>query len=119
MKIAITVQDENLESPVDPRFGRARYLLIVDTDSQEQAFHDNTQNLNAVRGAGIQAAENVVRFGANALLTGHCGPKAFRALKAAGIEVYVGVSGSVRDVLDRFNKGEYSPAAGADVEGHW
>ena len=60
MKVVVTAQGSNLDSPVDPRFGRARYFLLVDTDTGEFTTHDNVQNLNAAQGAGIQAAQTVV-----------------------------------------------------------
>jgi predicted Fe-Mo cluster-binding NifX family protein len=119
MKIAVTSMGKDLDSPIDPRFGRARYFLIADTESGDFEIHDNEQNINALRGAGIQSADNVARFGVGALLTGHCGPKAFRALAAAGISIYVGVDGAVKDALERFKNGELKAADSPDVEGHW
>lgn len=119
MKIAVSSQGEELDSPVDPRFGRARFFLIVDTESGTQYVCENSQNLNALQGAGIQAAENVMQQGVSALLTGHCGPKAFRALAAAGVEVFVDVTGSVRDAVENFKKGAYERASRPDVQGHW
>lgn len=119
MQIVVTSQGPNLNSPVDPRFGRARHFLLVDTGSGAFTAHDNTQNLNAPQGAGIQAAQAVARLGAAAVLTGHVGPKAFAVLKAANIAVYTGASGSVRDAVAAFQAGKLQAAQAADVEGHW
>lgn len=119
MKIVITSQGSNLDSPVDPRFGRARQFVLVDTESGEFTLHDNAQNLNAAQGAGIQAAQAVARLGAEAVLTGHVGPKAFAVLKAANIAIYTGASGTVREALDGFTSGKFQAATTADVEGHW
>ena len=83
MKIVITSQGTSLESPVDPRFGRAKHFVLVDTNTGELSAHDNSQNLNAPQGAGIQAAQAVAQLGAEAVLTGHVGPKAFTTLQAA------------------------------------
>ena len=80
MKVVITSQGSEFSSPVAPRFGRAKNFLIVDTDTDEFSVHDNTQNLNAPQGAGIQAGRAVVEAGASALITGHVGPKAFTTL---------------------------------------
>jgi len=55
MEIAITATGKDISSNVDPRFGRAKYFIVVDTDTNESAAHDNAQNLNAAQGAGIQA----------------------------------------------------------------
>jgi predicted Fe-Mo cluster-binding NifX family protein len=108
-----------MESPVDPRFGRAAFFVVVDTDGGAFETHSNDQNVNAAQGAGIQAAETVSRLGAEAVLTGHCGPKAFRTLQAAGIRVVTGAEGTVQEAVEKFNSGELAPAGGPDVEGHW
>jgi predicted Fe-Mo cluster-binding NifX family protein len=109
----------SLESPVDPRFGRAKHFVLLDTDTGEFSAHNNTQNLNAAQGAGIQAAQSIARLGAEAVLTGHVGPKAFTTLQAANIAVYTGVSGTVKEAIEQFNSGKLAPAEKADVEGHW
>jgi len=119
MKIAITSQGTCLESPVDERFGRAKYILVVDTEDESFEAVDNEINLNAAQGAGIQAAQTVSRQGVKALLTGHCGPKAFQTLSAAGIEVYTGASGTIQEALTAFKAGQLKSASDADVEGHW
>jgi predicted Fe-Mo cluster-binding NifX family protein len=119
MKIIITSEGSSLESQVDPRFGRAKHFILVDTDSGEFSAHDNAQNLNCPQGAGIQAAQTVARLGAEAVLTGHVGPKAFTTLQAANIAVYTGVSGTVKEVIEQFKSGQLRAAAKADVQGHW
>ncbi|KPL06442.1 dinitrogenase iron-molybdenum cofactor biosynthesis protein [bacterium SM23_57] len=119
MKVAITSKGSDLNSEVDPRFGRAQYFLLVDSGSGEVTVVDNQQNLNAAGGAGIQSTETVARHGVEVLLTGHCGPNAFRALQAAGVKVVIGVEGIIQDAIDKFNNGEYAFAQSADVEGHW
>jgi predicted Fe-Mo cluster-binding NifX family protein len=119
MKIIITSQGTSLESAVDPRFGRAKYFILADTESGEFSAHDNAQNLNAPQGAGIQAGQVVARLGAEAVLTGHIGPKAFTTLQAANIAIYTGVSGTVKGAIEQFKGRGLEPAAGADVQGHW
>jgi len=119
MKVVVTAQGPGLDSPVDPRFGRARQFVLVDTDSGEFTAHDNAQNLNAPQGAGIQAAQTAARLGAEAVLTGHVGPKAFATLRAGRVAVYTGVTGTVREAVERFKAGQLRAADGADVEGHW
>lgn len=119
MKIAITAQGKNMESKADPRFGRTSWFVLVDTETGEYHAVSNEQNLNAGQGAGIQSAENVSRQGVEAVITGNCGPKAFRTLSAAGIKVYLGSEGTVAEVLERFKAGKLSESTGANVEGHW
>jgi len=119
MKLAVTAAGRELSSPMDPRFGRARYFIIVDTDTNESAAHDNAQNLNAPQGAGIQAGETVARLNAHAVISGHVGPKAFRMLNAAGIKIYLSGAGTVAEAVRRFKAGELPEASAANVEGHW
>ena len=119
MKIAVTTSGRNLEAPLDARFGRAARFLIYDSESGAIELIENEQNLQAAQGAGIQAAEAVARSGAGALITGHCGPKAYRVLTAAGIQVYLSGPGTVGEALERWRGAQLKPLAAADVEGHW
>ena len=119
MKIAISSQGQDMNSEVDPRFGRASFFLVVDTDTGDFEAVANEQILNAPQGAGIQAASTVSRTGASAVLTGHCGPNAFRTLSAGKIEIYTGVSGTVAEAVAAFKKGALKKVEGPDVEGHW
>jgi len=119
MKVAVTSQGKDLDSEVDPRFGRAAYILVVDTDSFEFEVLDNAENVNAFKGAGIQAAAMVSDKGAGVLLTGFCGPNAFKTLEAAKIKVANDAKGTVREAVEAFNEGSFSFAEGANVEGHW
>ena len=119
MKIAVTARGDGMDAAVDPRFGRAMKFVVVDLDSGEATSVDNAQNMNAAQGAGIQAAQNVANLGVEALLTGHCGPKAFRVLNAAKVKIHVGASGTVAEAVEKYKKGELELADSADVEGHW
>ncbi len=119
MKIAISSEGNSLDSQVDPRFGRCQYFLIVDTENLQFEALDNSKNVDRAGGAGIQAAELVSSSGAKALLTGHCGPKAFMTLKAAGVELFTGIEGTASEAIDRFNKGALKANNAPDVESHW
>lgn len=119
MKIAVTSKGKDLDSQVDPRFGRAAYILVVDTDSLEFEALDNSENVNAFKGAGIQAATMMSDKGAEALLTGFCGPNAFKVLKAAKINVANDINGTVRDAVNAFKGGKVSFSDEANVDGHW
>ena len=119
MKIAISTSGQDLNSSVDPRFGRAKGFIVFDTISREFEYVDNKQNLNAAQGAGIQSGKIVSDTGAEVVITGHCGPKAFMTLKTAGIKVYTGAQGSVQNAIDMFEKEELVESHVADVQGHW
>ncbi len=119
MKIAVTASGQSLDTQVDPRFGRAAYFIFMDTESGNWSVHDNVQNLNAAQGAGIQSAETVSRLGAEVLITGHCGPKAFRTLSAAGIKIIVGPEGTVKEAIEAYQAGKLTPADAPNAESHW
>jgi predicted Fe-Mo cluster-binding NifX family protein len=119
MKIAVTSQGKGLGSRVDPRFGRAAYILIVNTDTWDFDVLDNKENVNALQGAGIQAATNIFSKGAEVLLTGFCGPNAFKTLNAAGVKVANGASGTVIEAIKAFMKEEMPLSDSPNAEGHW
>lgn len=119
MKIAVSSKGKNLEAEIDPRFGRAAYFILVDPETMAFEAIENQQNLQLPQGAGIQAAQTLVEQGAEILLTGNCGPKAFRILKVTGVKVAVGVTGSVQEAINRFKEGRIGYTEAPNVEGHW
>ncbi|MBN2355416.1 NifB/NifX family molybdenum-iron cluster-binding protein [candidate division KSB1 bacterium] len=119
MKIIVSAGERNLDGPVDSRFARANTFVLYDLESGEHTFLDNTPSLTSAQGAGVQTAHLVIQSGAEVLLTGHCGPKAFKALKAADIAVYVNVKGPIHQAIRDFKDGVLTQASQADVEGHW
>ena len=119
MKIAVTALENTMESKIDLRFGRAAYILIVDTKTLEFEAFDNNENKNAFKGAGIQAAAMVSDKGADVLLTGFCGPNAFKTLETAGIKVVNDQAGRVIDAVQKFKQGNVAYADSANKDGHW
>jgi predicted Fe-Mo cluster-binding NifX family protein len=119
MKIAISALGQDLNSEVDPRFGRAAYILIVDTVDHGVEVLDNSENINAFKGAGIQAAAMVSKKGVEVLMTGYCGPNAYKTLQAAGVKVVNDVSGKVKDAVEALIAGNVEYADSANAEAHW
>ncbi len=120
MKIAISATEKDINSDINPRFGRAKYFLVYETETGSHEFKDNLQNMNAGQGAGIQTGQNICNWGAQAVITGHVGPKSFRVLSSAGIDIYlVNEAISLRAVVEKFKNEELQKTENADVEGHW
>lgn len=119
MKIAVSSTGPDISDAVDPRFGRAAYLLVVESDTMSFKAIDNAGNVNAFKGAGIQAATTLSNEGVDVLLTGYCGPNAFKTLHAAGINIVNDISGTVRDVVIAFKSEEFAYSSEPNVEGHW
>jgi len=106
-----------MQAVVDPRFGRCSWFVLIETDDMSlEAFENANGDLGG--GAGIQSAQLMARKGANAVLTGNCGPNAHSTLTAAGIDVFVGCSGSVAQAVERYMSGELQPAPAPNVASH-
>ncbi len=119
MLIAISSQGHSLDSQVDPRFGRAQYFILVDKEQGTHQVLDNRANLEAPKGAGIHAAQSIAENKAQALITGHCGPKAFDALQAGNIQVYYyHQEGTVQDAIQAFREGRLDRAHEPDSPVH-
>ena len=118
MKIAVTSTGKTLDSQVDPRFGRAAYFIIVDTETGDFNVIDN-ENTAAAGGAGISSAKTISDAGAQAALTGNCGPNAQRTLSAAGVKLHTGVTGTVQQAVELFKSGKLTEAAGPNVQAHF
>ena len=114
MKIVISATGPDPTDNVDPRFGRARWFIRYDSALESFSVLDNAASLDAAQGAGVQAAQMIVGGGAEVLLTGRCGPKAFAILAAAGMQVYSGFEGPVLDAVRAWQKGDLNPLSAPD-----
>jgi len=118
MKIAVTASGSGLDSQVEPRFGRCPYFITVDTDTMEYEAIYNP-NVQVGGGAGIQSAQMMVQNDVEVVLTGNCGPNAFRVFSQAGIKIVTGVSGSVRESVEKFKSSEITEATSPSVNDHF
>jgi len=119
MKIAIPARKNSLESEIDERFGRAKGFIVFDTDTGQYQWASNDQSVQSTQGAGIQSAKNVIDSGAEALIAGNVGPKAYSILKASGVEVYICDVMPVSKAIEEFKAGKLKKASEATVESHW
>ena len=119
MKIAITAQGKEVSSEIDLRFGRAKWIIVVDSETGDFAAHDNVVNLNAVQGAGIQTGQNIANLDVEVVITGNVGPNAFKTLNTAGVKIFLAEKQTVQETLDSFKVGKLKEVDGANVEGHW
>lgn len=117
MRIVVTASGPNLDSPVDPRFGRCQYFIFVDSDSLQFEAIEN-ENVMASGGAGIQSAQFVAQKGAEAIVTGNLGPNASTTIQASGLKVYLGARGTVRETVQMFKNGQLQEACGPSVQAH-
>ena len=117
MKIAVSAEGSSLDAPVDPRFGRAAYFILVDSESGEVEALLNA-SASEGHGAGVQAAQFVVQQGVEAIIAGRIGPNAFQVIDASGIDVYTSQSGTVAENVAAFGAGQLSAQNGASGPAH-
>jgi predicted Fe-Mo cluster-binding NifX family protein len=118
MKVCITAVGNDLNSPIDPRFGRCASFMIVDTESMEFRVLQNRSAYQA-GGAGIQAAGDVVKEGISAVISGAIGPNAIEVLRAANVEFYEAMPGSVKDNVEALKAGRLKKMYAPTVPGHF
>ncbi len=117
MTIAVTASGKTIDDQMDPRFGRCGYFLLIDPETMTVTPLANpSQSMGG--GAGIQAAQLMAERGVKAVLTGNCGPNAYRTLEAAGIEVIVGLSGRVRQAVENYRAGALAATQKPSVDSH-
>ncbi len=109
MKVLISSRGKYMDSMIDPRFGRCRFFIIVKTDSMDFEAFDN-KNAFLKNNAGVNSAGFSLLKVVETVLTGSVGPKAFKILKDSGVRVFTGISGTVLDAIEDYNKGELRAA---------
>lgn len=118
MIIAVSASTPDLDGDVDPRFGRCRYLIVINTETMAFEAVDNSSSMSA-GGAGISAVQQISNKGVQALLTGNCGPNAYQALSAAETKVITGVSGKIKQAVQMYKSGDLQAASSANVTEHF
>ncbi len=118
MKVAVTAQGKDLEAQVDEHFGRAPYFVVYDLENESFEAMENPAATEA-RGAGIAAAGFLAEKGVKLVITGHCGPKAFSVLKAAGIKVGRSEGKTVKEVIEAVKEGQISYLEAPSVDTHF
>ena len=117
MKIAITSSGPELKSEIDPRFGRCLYFIIYDTENDEYEAIENS-NIRGMGGVGIQSGQMMADKGVQVVITGNCGPNAFRTISAADVQLISGVSGTVESAIQEYKKGNLKPVNQSNAEPH-
>jgi len=118
MKMCVSAVTNSLDAQMDPRFGRCPYFVIVDSETMQFEAIPNVAS-GATGGAGIQAAQTITSRGVKVLITGNVGPNAFQALSAAGIEIVTGAFGTVKEIVEKYKKGELRKTDLPTVRGHF
>jgi predicted Fe-Mo cluster-binding NifX family protein len=118
MNLAVTSSGPNLDDRMEARFGRCPYFILIDPDTLAFEAVENP-NIALSGGAGIQSAQIMAERGVTTVLTGNCGPNAFKVFGAAGIQVVAGVDGTVREAVEKFKAGGLKSAEAPSVAAHF
>lgn len=119
MIMAISAREKGLDSQVDQRFGRCAFFVLVNVESGELVKSIENTNAASAGGAGPQSVQILSEHGVNAVALGNVGPNAVTALKAAGMEIYTGIEGTVQETLKKFKEGKLEVVPGATVSSHF
>jgi predicted Fe-Mo cluster-binding NifX family protein len=106
MKAAITSTGQELSSLVDCEFERSLFFMIIDVATMRVEAVANP-HVDAMSGAGIQSAQFIANNAVEIVFTGDCGSNAFETLKAAGVQVVKGITGTVGETLKKLRSGKY------------
>ncbi len=117
MKVIVSSQGENLDSALSAVFGRCPTFVLVDTETMAAEAIANPA-MSQSGGAGVQAAQFAVSHGAEAVLTGNLGPKAFQVLQAADVPAYLATQSTVGQAVEAFKAGQLPAMEAANVEAH-
>ena len=118
MKICVTSEEDKLDSKIDSRFGRCQYFIIIDPETLEFEAIKNP-NVSGMGGVGIQSGQLMAEKGVKTVLTGNVGPNAFQTLQAAGIGVISGVSGVVKEAVEKYKNNDFKPTQEPSVDSHF
>lgn len=103
MKLAITSKGTDLNAEMDPRFGRCKYFIFIDTETMEYECEENPY-IDASGGAGVQAGQLVLSKNPDLIITGDLGPKALSTIQASGIEYVTKAAGTIGEVVEKYKK---------------
>lgn len=114
--IAVSATGDSMESPLDPRFGRCSYFIVVEADGSHRAVRNPGQD--SASGAGTQAAQKVVDLGVKVVITGNLGPNAFMVLDGSGIAAFMKPVGTVSAAIEAYKRGELTRMGSWTSPGH-
>ena len=112
MRVAITADAPDENSPISPIFGRCAYYAVYDTATDKLEFVPNAAAMYA-RGAGVQAAQQAASLGVQMVITaGIAGPNASMVLAQAGVQIVNNFAGTIRDAVEAVKSGKITATHG-------
>ena len=106
MKIFITASGEDLDSLVDPKFGRCDYIIIYDTETKGFEAMENPYKTGQ-SSVGISVARMAINNGCPVAISVNYGPNAFRVLSEGNVKTYKAKDGiKVSEAIDAYLNGK-------------
>ena len=117
MKVILSSTGKSVDDAISTVFGRTEFYLLVDTEQFTSESFDNPA-VNQSSGAGIQAAQFVLKKNPESVISSSIGPNAYEVLSAASIPCYTASGGTVRETVEAFNRGELQMMGAANADSH-
>lgn len=112
-----------LSDTMSPRFGRCPSFTFVTIEKDEIKAVKTVPNsaVDAMGGAGVQAAQTVGMNNADVIIVGMLGPNAAQSLNALNIKVLqvTNQGATIKEIAESFIKGELKEISGPNVGSHY
>ena len=117
MKVIVSSTGKSVDDAISTVFGRTEFYLLVDTeDFTSESFKNPAADQSS--GAGIQAAQFVLKKNPGSVISSSIGPNAYEVLGAGSIPCYTATAGTVRETVEAFNRGELPLMGSANADSH-
>lgn len=115
MKICVpTMGKGGLDDIVGEHFGRVPTYTIINLETEEVKI---VPNISHHMGGQGDPPQIMAREGVNVMICQGLGRRAINMFEDLGITVYIGASGTVRDAVNTFKKGNLQKASESDACG--
>jgi predicted Fe-Mo cluster-binding NifX family protein len=106
MRVAVSVREDSIATVVEERFGRAPFFAVGDPAELKTMVFVANPAADVATGAGIGAAQLLVKLDVEALITGQLGPNALEMLAEAGVRRYRAPAVPLADALAKYRAGQ-------------
>ena len=119
MRIVVSATEKDINGPVDMRFGRCPYFLVIEAEGKSIKSHKAVENrsANQMGAAGMTSAQEVAEMKPDAIITVNIGPRAFVVFKQLGIDVYQ-ATGTIKEAVDALLQGKLKKVENSTGPGH-
>ena len=106
--LAVASMGSNLNSSIAPQFGSSPYFIVYDPVQNTYKSVANP-NANDLFGKGVQTAQFMVDLGVSNVVSGNYNNNALNTLHSLRVNIYSGITGSVRNIIYSYLSGQLIP----------